>query len=344
MQKPLISFVILCYNQENFIREAIEGALAQDYSPLEILIMDDASTDRSHEVAQQVVSEYKGPHQVRVCRNPRNGGIGKSINAAMELCRGELIIGSAGDDVSLPTRTTVIYETWENSGRRATSIFSPYTIVSEDGIVLGEGGRRCIRDDGSPTQKLTGSLDRFLTTRVPAVNGCTHAWSRELMAFFGPLNSDLEDLVLSFRTLAIGEMLYVNQSLVKYRRHGTNVSFLAEGEAPIPFERRERRLLWVDRQTVAAYDTMVDDIKTLCARGRIKPAERDSLLVEAQRIRRYYSTELQMMEQPKFISRVQIILQALIEGHICCALRYAVRILPLRLYKVLYLLRGKRRK
>src|SRR6478609_2620456 len=138
MQKPLISFIVLCYNQEKFVREAIEGALSQNYSPLEIIIMDDSSTDRSYEIAQQVVSDYKGPHQVQVCRSPRNSGVGKSINSAVKMCSGELIVGSAGDDVSLPTRTTVIYEAWEKSGRRATSIFSSYTVISEDGVVLGE--------------------------------------------------------------------------------------------------------------------------------------------------------------------------------------------------------------
>ena len=43
MERPLISFVVLAYNQESFIREAIEGALTQTYSPLEIVFSDDCS-------------------------------------------------------------------------------------------------------------------------------------------------------------------------------------------------------------------------------------------------------------------------------------------------------------
>jgi glycosyltransferase involved in cell wall biosynthesis len=340
MEKPLISFIVISYNQERFIREAIEGAIAQSYSPLEIIIMDDCSTDRSHEIAQQIVAAYKGPHRVSAHRSPQNCGIGKNINRAVEMCSGELIVGAAGDDVSLPTRTSVIYEAWEKSGRRATSIFSSYTVVSEDGVVLGDGGRRCATTDNAQVQELTGSLCEFLTNKTPAVNGCTHAWSPALTNYFGPLNSDLEDLVLSFRTLAIGKMFYVDVPLVKYRRHGTNVSFLAEGNDTISFEHRERRLRWVDEKSEVAYANMVADVELLYQKGRITAGEHNQLQLEGRRMQSFYAMEKRMMDGD-ILRRLGTLVEMARRGDMRSVLRFAPRALPRKTYLVLYLLRER---
>ena len=55
MEGPLVSFCVKCYNQERYIGEALEGVFAQTYRPLEIVISDDASTDRSWEIIQAAV-------------------------------------------------------------------------------------------------------------------------------------------------------------------------------------------------------------------------------------------------------------------------------------------------
>ncbi len=344
MDKPLISFVIVTYNQEKLVHEAVESALAQTYSPLEIIISDDASKDRTFEVIRQTVADYKGPHAIRLNRNDSNLGMGRHLNRVMELCAGELVIAQAGDDISVPERAEVTHQAWEKSGRRATSVFSSYTTIFINGEVQGVGGLRGDCADDRLCWPLMGSLFQFLSSSQPVVNGPAHAFSPELFRYFGPLKSDLEDLVLSFRTLAIGELLYVHRPLVKYRRHEHNMSFFVGWDDTRSFEHRERRLLWVNRQSVAAYDTMLSDIEVLCSNGRITSAERDSLVAEALRIRRYYAVELRMMESRNVFTRFGVIFRTARQGHLRCALRCSVRVLPSRLYKALYLLRGQWRK
>ena len=56
---PLVSFCVKCYNQERYIGEALEGAFAQTYRPLEIVISDDASTDRSWEIITEAVAKSR---------------------------------------------------------------------------------------------------------------------------------------------------------------------------------------------------------------------------------------------------------------------------------------------
>src|ERR1041385_1276597 len=135
--RPLLSFVVSCYNQEAFIREAVNGALAQTYSPLEIVISDDCSKDRTFAIAQETVASYKGPHLVQLNRNDRNLGIGGNVNRAMDFCHGELILLADGDDVSLPARTEVTYQAWEQFGKGPTSVCLTYTPISKDGPEKG---------------------------------------------------------------------------------------------------------------------------------------------------------------------------------------------------------------
>jgi hypothetical protein len=258
----------------------------------------------------------------------------------MELCRGELIVVGAGDDVSLPNRTEVIHRAWEESGRRATSIFSCYTTINQDGTVRGIGGKRESPVNGTPFRELQGGLFEFLSAKKPVVNGCTHAWSPALYEFFGPLTADLEDLVLSFRTLAIGALLYIDQPLVKYRRHEANVSFFAEREANPSFAHRENRLRWVDEKNVTAYDNMLADIDTLWKKGRLSSDERERLRVEARRIRTYFAVERQMMDG-NLAQRWMTLARNLRQGHVRAALRFSTRGLPRPLYRSLFLLRER---
>ena len=131
MDKPLLTFVVLAYNQERFIREAVEGALAQTYSPLEIILSDDCSPDQTFEIMQQMAAEYHGPHKIVLNRNETNQGIGGHVNRVMELTHGELIVMAAGDDISLPHRTQRLYGVWEDSGRKAMSVFSDLLHMDE---------------------------------------------------------------------------------------------------------------------------------------------------------------------------------------------------------------------
>jgi glycosyltransferase involved in cell wall biosynthesis len=340
MDRPLLSYLVATYNQEEYVREAIKSALAQTYSPLEIIISDDCSRDRTFCIASDMAAAYKGPHKIRLNRNPINLGIGAHCNRVMEMCRGKLLVAAAGDDISVPTRTEVIFQAWEQSGRRATSICSSYSIISSSGTDLGVGGFRGNASDTSRFQEVKGRLFEFLATNLPVVNGCTHAWSPELFNYFGPLQADLEDLTLSFRTLAIGTMIYVNEPLVKYRRHEANVSFSAGGDDCRSFEHREKRLRWVDEKTIMAYDNMLADIATLCAKGRLSVSERDRLQTEARRIRNIYAVERKMMDGNIF-KRFATLLHTAKQGNVRGAVRSVPRALPRRMYRALYLMRDR---
>ena len=210
---PLVSFVVLTYNQERYIREALEGAFSQTYSPLEIIISDDCSTDNTICLINEMVAAYPGEHKVIVNINQKNLGIAEHINKVINMTNGELILVAAGDDISLPCRTDVIVAEWLNGNKLIDLIHSNTIKIDEDGVECGELHTEI------PTQS---DISKYITDCV--IIGATQAWSRRLFKSFGPINALVthEDRVCGFRARLLGDVTYIEKPLVKYRVGGVS--------------------------------------------------------------------------------------------------------------------------
>jgi glycosyltransferase involved in cell wall biosynthesis len=209
-ERPLVTFAVLAYNQEAFVRKAVEGALAQTYSPLEIVLSDDCSSDRTFEVMREATADYAGPHTVLLRRNHTNRGIGGHINALMRLTRGDLIVVSAGDDISMPRRVERMVTTWLSEGGRADLLCSGYVSMSNTGVALGTRSA-CDMSLLTPER---------MARSGHGVLGATMAWTSRLWRTFGDLAPDVvnEDQVLSFRAILCGGIRSINEPLVQYRQ------------------------------------------------------------------------------------------------------------------------------
>jgi glycosyltransferase involved in cell wall biosynthesis len=89
---PLISVIIPVFNGERFLREAVASVLAQKYSPLEIIIVDDGSTDGTREVVRSLPEAVRYLHQA-------NGGPAAARNRGIEHARGSVIAFEDADDL-----------------------------------------------------------------------------------------------------------------------------------------------------------------------------------------------------------------------------------------------------
>ena len=88
--RSLVTFALFAYNQEEFIREAVEGAFAQTYEPLEIILSDDFSSDRSYQIMQEMAAAYEGPHKIIVRSNTFNIGTALHVQSAFAESEGQL--------------------------------------------------------------------------------------------------------------------------------------------------------------------------------------------------------------------------------------------------------------
>jgi len=97
--QPTLSVIMPNYNHAHHLHESLEAILSQSYRPMEIIVIDDASTDNSVEV---IKSFAKKEPILRLIRNEHNMGVLHNIKSAQELASGTFIYGAAADDRILP--------------------------------------------------------------------------------------------------------------------------------------------------------------------------------------------------------------------------------------------------
>ena len=207
--RPLVSFVLIAYNQENYVREAISGAFAQTYVPLEIILSDDCSTDRTFEIMQESASRYVGPGEILVRRNERNLGLAEHINAVVASARGEIICWAAGDDISLPERTKLLVEP-----------------MLRDPCVIGTHSRFHNMDLHGAVHEVANrdsSIREYTVEKIIRhgykVVSQTHAFRKYVFDFFGPILASVtnEGAIMAFREAVLGKIVFIDQPTILYR-------------------------------------------------------------------------------------------------------------------------------
>jgi len=213
-ERPLVTFALFAYNQEKYIREAIEGAFAQTYEPLEIILSDDCSTDCTFEIMRDMANDYHGPHKVIVNRNSENLNIGGHVNKVGKRASGELIVMAAGDDISDPFRTERLVSSWLSSGGGTAVLFSDFLAVDTDSRVVPGFSEQVFRGELTLSRGIEGKI---------SVLGATTAYTRDAFDSFPPIEKSVihEDRVLPFRVLLLGGIgVLVDEKLIKYRVDG----------------------------------------------------------------------------------------------------------------------------
>ena len=215
--RPLVTFALFAYNQESFIREAVNAALAQTYSPMEIILSDDFSTDGTFSIMKELAGAYTGPNHIILNRNPENLGLAAHIARLSELATGNLIVVAAGDDISLPQRTAALVSQWRSNGYRSGSYYSSLILIDEAGRPVATG---------CPDRPPTVTLAERTNLIFQGVYGCSHAWTRDLSERFGPFDPRIlqEDFIIPLRAALSGAIHFTPEPLVKYRVHSGTIS------------------------------------------------------------------------------------------------------------------------
>jgi len=207
--RPLkYSFVLMTCNQESTVRDALIGAFSQDCEPIEILISDDCSKDNTFEIIQETIASYSGPHKVIAHRNERNLGLAGNIGVVHDLSSGDIIIAAAGDDVSLPNRSSRIMQAFDTG--------NPLLVCSL-AEVMDASGKRLSGNFHEATLYNTKDLKKVAKSKSLYI-GATGAWHRDLYYKYGQLDPQAyEDLVFGFRAALEGRIAVIEEELVKYR-------------------------------------------------------------------------------------------------------------------------------
>jgi glycosyltransferase involved in cell wall biosynthesis len=133
MNLPLVSVVCLCHNQEAFVEEAVYSVLRQSYPNIQLIIVDDASTDGSVARIKSIVSANP---TMEVLLLQENCGNCKAFNRGLVLARGEFIVDFAADDVMMPERIARQVEFFSTLDSSYGVVFTNALYINEKGKVL----------------------------------------------------------------------------------------------------------------------------------------------------------------------------------------------------------------
>lgn len=122
------------YNAARYLECCLDSLLGQDYPDFEIIISDNASTDRTWEICQRYAARDA---RIRLYRNSRNYGGHVNYARVVELARGELFKWVAYDDICLPTYLRTCVAALDAAGPRAVLVYPRTVLIDEGGAVIG---------------------------------------------------------------------------------------------------------------------------------------------------------------------------------------------------------------
>jgi hypothetical protein len=262
---PLVTVVVPCYNYGDYLPGCVAAILEQPGVAVDVLVVDDASTDASGEIAEQLAAEHES---VRLIRHERNAGHIATYNEGLALARGEYVVLLSADDLLTP-----------GSLQRATALMEAHPSV---GLVYGHAVR--FADEVPPPARVESShwmiwsgYD-WLATRFRSGRNCILSPEVVLRTGIqheiGGYKVDLPhtgDLEVWMRAAAVADIGYVGGvDQAWYRDHASNMHRSM-------FQASELGGMAVDlRERMRAFELMARQVA-----GRFPEAER--WLSEAQR-------------------------------------------------------------
>ena len=265
-KKPLVSIVIPLYNGSNYVEEAIKSALAQTYQPIEIVVVNDGSTDDG--AGKAICDRYADKI---VYLEKENGGCASALNFGIRHAKGELISWLSHDDLYESKKVEKQVAQYESR-----ALDPCRTIISNVGGIIDSKGNAMMH----PTRKETGlyrakdAFRYFLFRACP--NGCGLLIPKSVFEECGYFDESMRfvldwNLWLKFALRGV-DFYFDDEALVSNRVHSMQVTVkqreLHSKEANMTVD--QLRLLMKNEGANDDYWKMLYEFSYACARGDAK--------------------------------------------------------------------------
>lgn len=219
---PQISVCIASYNHENYIYAALESVINQDYENLEIIVVDDCSTDNS--VAE--IKRFAKKYPVTFIQQEENQGPSLTTNRAIKAAKGEFVAFLGSDDLMLPGRLHAqARHLMENNN--CVAVMTDIAAVGQDGSVF-EHSEGIENQFNQPFYNLRKQL--LAGNFINAPSAMVRRDDLLAVQSFSPLLRYVQDYDLWGKLLTRGEISKIAKPLTGYRVHGKNLSFGLQGD------------------------------------------------------------------------------------------------------------------
>lgn len=204
-RNPSVTVLIPTYNGARFLREAIDSALGQTWEDLEVLVVDDGSTDET----PSLLASYGT--RIRSIRKP-NGGTSSALNVGLRAARGEWIAWLDSDNMWEPTKIERQMEA-ARTHPAASLIYTDYLRVDEAGRAMGRAGGPF--PPGRATRILRILRRMYINSNSTLIRKSVF----DQVGLFDETEPTAHDLDMFLRILERYEIAHVPEPLLKYRVH-----------------------------------------------------------------------------------------------------------------------------
>lgn len=222
-----VAIIIPCFNGERWLKDAIESALAQDYAPYEVILVDDGSTDDSPRIAQRYSDRVKVIHK-------ENGGLVSARNAGVEATDAEVVSFLDPDDLFFPEKLKVQAPLFQENPKLALC-YADCEVIDEKGNYL-----HIIQRDPS---KGPGSFNELVVQNfIPSPTVMVRVKALKKAGGFDGSLKYCEDHEMWIRLAAKCPIAHVPETVASWRLHGSNASLSIkhyEGELQLTERLRE---------------------------------------------------------------------------------------------------------
>lgn len=203
-KNPEISVVMPAYNAEKYIARAIESVLNQTFSNFELIIVNDASTDKTLSIIKRYAMKDS---RIRYKSNLKNKLIAHSLNTAIEMAKAPIIARMDGDDESTPERLATQFAILKKNKKIAV-VGANLTVVDTKGIVVSK------REYPKQSKDLKRLMFRYSPFSHPVV-----MFRKSVFDEFHGYRTDIfpcEDIDLWFKIGSKYDFASVEKPLLKY--------------------------------------------------------------------------------------------------------------------------------
>ncbi len=210
-EKDLISVVVPCYNVEKYVEKTINSILNQTYENLEIIAVEDCSTDNTYEILKEL--EKKHPNKIKLYKNKKNGGLAYTRNRAIEYAKGNYIGCIDSDDFIDENYFEELMETLKEND--ADICVTDIVLANEDGKKIGEPQKAC-----------DGDINKFnIINNGMAASSCNKLFKKEVIEKYpfleGKINEDVSAIIPAL--IYAKKIAYTNKVMYYYVQRNTSI-------------------------------------------------------------------------------------------------------------------------
>lgn len=205
------------YNGAEYLKEQIDSILSQTIQDFELVICDDCSVDGTYPILQEYAEKDR---RIRVCKNDTNLGFKKNFEKAISLCKGEFIALSDQDDIWLPNHIELLLD---NMTGTTQVICGDALIIDQCGAQTGE----FLSDIESMYHMPESNSDkaRHIILGHNSFQGASMLMKKDILKFALPIpETNYHDVWFASLACFYGGLAYIDQPVLKYRRHGNEIT------------------------------------------------------------------------------------------------------------------------